>query len=290
LSETLNFGKMRRKELSLADVLVWPGLVLLGFAVGAYGTMIGAGGGFVLVPLLLLLYPDDPPEMVTSISLAVVFFNAASGTAAYVRQKRVDFLAANTFALATMPGAVLGALATSLFPRQLFDLVFAFLLVAVALLIMARPTAPVVSRTGRRGEVVREITDARGDTYVYSYNLHQGIALSVFVGFLSSLLGIGGGVIHVPIMVLLLHFPTHVATATSHYVLVVTALTGTIVHLVSGQYSSGFGETAALSVGVLVGAQAGARLSHRIHGVLIVRLLALALIGVSLRLFAAALL
>jgi|GEM_PF-4714643 len=52
------------------------GLVALGFCAGAFGTLIGAGGGFVLVPLLLLLYPHDPPETLTAISLAVVFFNA----------------------------------------------------------------------------------------------------------------------------------------------------------------------------------------------------------------------
>ena len=53
--------------------LIWPALILLGIMVGAYGTMIGAGGGFVLVPVLLIAYPDLPPEAVTSISLAVAF-------------------------------------------------------------------------------------------------------------------------------------------------------------------------------------------------------------------------
>jgi uncharacterized membrane protein YfcA len=51
-------------------------LIPLGFVIGAYGTLIGAGGGFVLVPILLLLYPQAAPETLTSISLAV---NALSG-------------------------------------------------------------------------------------------------------------------------------------------------------------------------------------------------------------------
>ena len=80
----------------MPDILTWPGLVLLGIAVGTYGTMIGAGGGFVLVPLLLILYPGKPPEAITSISLAVVFLNAASGTVAYVRQRRIDSIADET--------------------------------------------------------------------------------------------------------------------------------------------------------------------------------------------------
>jgi uncharacterized membrane protein YfcA len=60
-------------------------LIPLGFLVGGYGTLIGAGGGFVLAPALLMLYPGEAPETITSISLAVVFFNALSGTLAYAK-------------------------------------------------------------------------------------------------------------------------------------------------------------------------------------------------------------
>ncbi len=273
----------------MPDALVWPGLILLGVAVGAYGTMIGAGGGFVLVPLLLLLYPGDSSELVTSISLAVVFFNASSGTVAYMRQTRVDYLAANVFAVATVPGAVAGAFAVSLVPRRLFDAVFALLLFLAVVFLARQPRGRVAQRRSRRGEVLRRITDAQGDTYVYSYSLRMGVALSLLVGFVSSLLGIGGGIIHVPVMVQVLHFPTHVATATSHYVLTVTSLTATLVHLIAGDLEGGYARTAALSVGVLAGAQAGARLSLRLGSRTIVRLLALALAAVAVRLLVAAL-
>ena len=67
------------------------GLIALGIAVGAYGTLIGAGGGFVLMPVLLLLYPNQSADVLTSISLAVVFFNALSGSEAYALMKRIDY-------------------------------------------------------------------------------------------------------------------------------------------------------------------------------------------------------
>lgn len=274
----------------MPEWLIWPGLVLLGVGVGAYGTMIGAGGGFVLVPVLLLLYPDDPPELITSISLAVVFFNATSGTIAYVRQGRVDFLAGNSFALATIPGAIAGALAVGYLPRSTFDIVFAVLLLAVSTFLIARPTARIVKRTTRRGEVSRLLTDTSGDSYSYSYNLVTGIVLSVFVGFLSSLLGIGGGIVHVPLMVQVLLFPAHIATATSHYVLMVSALVGTIVHLASGDLEGGYLRMAAIGGGVLVGAQIGARLSVLVRGPQLIRLLAGALMLVALRLLIGSLL
>jgi uncharacterized membrane protein YfcA len=117
-----------------------------------------------------------------------------------------------------------------------------------------------------------------------------GLVLSLLVGFVSSLLGIGGGVIHVPIMVQILHFPAHIATATSHYVLTVTAATGTITHLLTGEFDRGYDRAAALAVGVIGGAQVGARLSSRLTGTTIVRLLGLALAAVALRLLFGALL
>lgn len=272
------------------DVLIWPGLVLLGILVGAYGTMIGAGGGFVLVPLLLLLYPDESPELITSMSIGAVFFNALSGTVAYVRQRRIDYLGANAFAIATVPGAIAGSLLTGHVPRALFDAIFAFVLLGVAAILILRPEPRVVGRTNRQGEVVRMITDSHGDTFFFSYNLRTGIVLSIGIGFLASVLGIGGGLIHVPMMIQLLHFPAHVATATSQYVLTVTAGTSALVHLLAGDYEGGYGRTAALSVGVAFGAQAGAILSSKLRGAIIVRLMAAALALLGMRLLATALL
>ena len=54
-------------------------LALIGLAVGAFGTIVGSGGGFILAPILLLLYPHDKPTTLTAISLTAVFFNADNG-------------------------------------------------------------------------------------------------------------------------------------------------------------------------------------------------------------------
>jgi uncharacterized membrane protein YfcA len=83
------------------------GFIALGFGVGTYGTLIGAGGGFVLMPLLLLIYPQETPEKLTSISLAVVFMNALSGSEAYARMKRIDYKSGLIFASAMFPDAFL---------------------------------------------------------------------------------------------------------------------------------------------------------------------------------------
>lgn len=102
---------------------------------------------------------------------------------------------------------------------------------------------------------------------------------------MSSFLGIGGGIIHVPVLVNILNYPVHIATATSHFVLAVMSLSGTMVHIVNGVLQSSFIQTAALSIGVLFGAQLGAKLSKKIHGVAIIRSLAVALAIVGVRIF-----
>ena len=75
-----------------------------------YGTLVGVGGGALLVPVLLMMMPDESPATITSISLGVVFFNAYSGTVAYVRMGRVDYRSAVLFSAAGLPGAVVGVL------------------------------------------------------------------------------------------------------------------------------------------------------------------------------------
>jgi uncharacterized membrane protein YfcA len=273
-------------------VLYYTALLLLGVVIGGFGTLIGAGGGFILAPILLLLYPDDPPELITSISLAVVFFNALSGSWAYNRLKRVDYRSGIYFAIATIPGAILGAVGTSYVPRHAFNLLFGFVMVAAGGLLWmttCRTQADsdahdVQPGEAKRGWVYRDFADREGVRYRYAFKPIVGIVLSVFVGFLSSFLGVGGGFIHVPLLTHFLNFPVHIATATSHFVLAVMALAGTLVHIASGAFAHGARRTACLAIGVVIGAQIGARLSNKVSGKWIIRGLAAALGLVGLRL------
>jgi uncharacterized membrane protein YfcA len=95
---------------------------------------------------------------------------------------------------------------------------------------------------------------------------------------------IGGGILYVPALVYLLRVPVHVATATSLFVLMITAFTGSVTHFVTGPFHAGTGRAVALSIGAILAAQAGAMLSQKIHGDWIIRSLALALGLVGIRL------
>src|SRR5262249_4994387 len=112
--------------------------VLLGFLAGGFGTLIGAGGGFLLLPLLVFLYPQDPPAVLTAISLSVVFANATSGTIAYARMGRFDARAGLWFALAGLPGALLGAAVTQRLNHRVFDPLLGVVLLAGAVAILLR--------------------------------------------------------------------------------------------------------------------------------------------------------
>jgi uncharacterized membrane protein YfcA len=127
------------------------------------------------------------------------------------------------------------------------------------------------------------LTDASGIEHHFSYNLKIGLGLSFFVGYFSSLLGIGGGIIHVPALVQLLNFPVHIATATSHFILAIMVFTGSTTHLFLGTLAGTYGLIIPISIGVVLGAQIGARLSGRVRGPWIVRGLAIALMSVALR-------
>lgn len=263
-------------------------LIAIGFTIGTVGTLIGAGGGFILVPLLLIFHPELDPETITAISMAVVAANSISGTSAYMYNKRVDYRAGLIFAVCTIPGSILGVWTTKIIPRGTFDIAFSIILVSLAVFLFlkggkSKPQSKVVLE--HKGWVHQKLTDRLGETHQYSYDLRKGTFLSVVVGYLSPIMGIGGGIIHVPAMVEWLRFPVHIATATSHFILAIMASATVATHFFEGTYADAQVQHLVLGlvIGIIPGAQVGAVLSHKIHGKAIIRALAICLVLVGVR-------
>lgn len=270
------------------EIAIW---AVVGLCVGAYGTLVGAGGGFLMVPIFLLVIPDISPAQATGTSLAVVFFNALSGTYSYWRQRRIDLRTGLLFGLATVPGALIGTFLSRYFESRPFYVAFGLFLIAIAVFLNVRPdpkgahtgtVAPGASRSLPRGWATRHIVDREGEVFDYAFNMIGGVALSVAVGFLSSILGIGGGIVHVPAMVYLFAFPAHLATATSHFVLVISSGVATVSNIAQGNVR--WTQMIGLTLGAIPGAQIGARLSRRVQGKWILRTLSVALVVVGARL------
>lgn len=241
--------------------------LVLGFSVGAFGTLIGVGGGIIFVPIFLLVYHWSPQHAIGT-SLAVVFFNAISGSVAYIKQKKVYYDAAFRFSLATLPGAFLGSYLAEYFTSGSFRIVFGVILMIMAILTYFRP-----SKKSEQDDF---------DPQTFRYSRTKGVVLSAGVGFLSSILGIGGGIIHVPAMVFMLSFPPHIATATSHFVLAISSLFGVASHLLLNNVL--IKPALIIGFGAVLGAQFGARLSLKVKSRSIMLLLAIALFLLGIRL------
>ena len=256
----------------------------VGVVVGAYGTLVGAGGGFAMVPILLLVYPHQSPAQLTAVSLGAVFANVVSGSIGYSRLKRIDYRTGLMLAPATIPGAVIGALVVGAIPRAAFNAVMGAALVLVSGFLLLKPHGTIPLRLKGRWVASRTLVDSDGNRYQYRFNMPLAIAGSFGIGFVSSLLGIGGGIIQVPLLTTFFSFPAHIASATSQFVAIFTSGFGTATHIVHRDYASFVTVTIALAVGVIVGAQFGAAISRRVAGSLIIRLLAVALGLVGIRL------
>jgi uncharacterized membrane protein YfcA len=263
-------------------------LIILGFAVGTLGTLIGAGGGFILVPLLIIMEPSFSPETITAISMAIVACNAISGSVAYIASKRVDFKAGLIFAACTIPGSILGVYTTKYISRNIFDLIFGIVLIVLAIFLFLKggnKKAGATKIVEKKGWIHQKLVDKWGEIYNYSYDIRKGSVLSLFVGYFSPLLGIGGGIIHVPAMSEWLRFPVHIATATSHFILAIMATVSVVVHICDGNYNDPaiFKMVLWLGLGVVAGAQMGAFLSRKMKGKIIIRALAVSLGLVGIR-------
>ncbi len=268
-------------------MFIFIGFLLLGLGIGLVGTLVGAGGGFILTPLLLLFFPGYRPEVIAASSLLVVNLNALSGTIAYLRLGRIDVKTSVIYGLVASPWVVLGAYGTSLVARGPFDVLLGIALLALCVSLLLGPPSRDHLPSGEeiphwKG---RNIVDRAGLVYTYRFRFKRGIWMSTLIGFLSSFLGIGGGPIYVPVMIRFLYVPTHIATATSQCLLLLTATVAVLYHYLQGNLQAVAHFVFPLAIGVISGAQVGAVLSNRLRSITLSRVLALLLIIVSVVLF-----
>jgi uncharacterized membrane protein YfcA len=252
------------------------GLFVLGATIAGYGTLIGAGGGFLLVPVLLWLYPTMPTATVTSLSLAIVALNALSGSAAYARMHRIDYQAAAVLSVASVPATMIGAALTARVPRALFEPAFGAVLLALAAFLLWKPLSQRAAVRHEMGTAVPP-TPAPG-------RLDIGLLLSAVVGFVAGLLGIGGSPLQVVVLTHVMHLPVHTAMPTSQFMVLLGATGGVLTHVATGHFEVSLVPVAFLGAGALLGAQIGAVLSGRLSGGGLVRLMALALLTIGVKL------
>jgi uncharacterized membrane protein YfcA len=233
-------------------------MVAGGTAAGVFGSLLGLGGGILIVPLLTLGF-GRPLREAVAVSLVCVIATSSAAAGAYLRNRLANLQLGMVLALFTAIGALVGGTITFLLPEPLLTGMFALLLAYVAFT-MARGQGAAETDAGappRTDTVERLSTEAYG-----VHGLVPGSVASVGAGVVSALLGIGGGAINVPTMHLLMGVPLRVATATSNLMIGVTAVASAVIYLLRGAIDPYIaGPTV---VGVFVGAAVGARIAPRL--------------------------
>jgi uncharacterized membrane protein YfcA len=214
-------------------------LIPLGFAAGVLGSMIGLGGGIIIVPILTFL--GFPPTVAASNSLFAAFSNSVASTISYSKQKRIEYNLGLKLGLLAIPGTILGAIISTDIAPDIFKILFGFVLVASAIYIF-----------------LRKQIESR-EKIISKQMIIFAIGASFFAGIISSFFGIGGGIIFVPLMVVGMGMSMKKAAPTSQLILLFASLSGVIVHSVLGHPD--FLQAGFLAIGSFFGGLVGAKLS-----------------------------
>jgi len=241
-------------------------LVLIGIVAALFGSIVGLGGGIIIVPSLVLLGPsllgeDVASQTAVGTSLAVLIFTAMTSTWTYRQQGKVDFRTGWLFFATSGPAAMVGALVTDYIPQGPFQLAFGLFMLAMFGLMLARERMKPLRIDW---PIKRSFVDGAGAVHEYGYNLALALSIGFAVGLCSGLFGIGGGSLFVPVMVILFRFPPHVATASSMFVIFLSSILGSAVHLWHGNID--WPLFLALAPGALIGGRLGAVIASKLSG------------------------
>lgn len=254
--------------------------LVMGALAGSLGAMLGIGGGVFLVPFLILVV-GLPFHQAAAVSLAAVIATSTAVSAATAGRQLINLRLGMVLEVATAAGGVAGGLTAQLLAPQVLQTIFAVvaLLVAAAVVTSAetRPLPPDadVGRLGGR------FTDHHtGQTVNYAVRrLPLSLLASFLAGNLSTLLGIGGGVVKVPVMVTWSGVPMRVAAATSAFMIGVTATSGAVIYYGHGEMIPALAAAAVL--GTQMGSALGLRAAARARAAGLRRLLAGVLVVVA---------
>ena len=222
-------------------------LLFLGVFAGGVGALTGIGGGLIVTPVLTLFF-GVPIRYAIATSLCCVIATSSGAAARYVEQHMTDVRLGMTLELATTVGAVCGAIVAGVVSREILAVLFAFLLIYGGSSMLRQVFSP-------RAAVPTDLNSYRVK------HLPLGLVGSAGAGIVSGLLGVGGGIIKVPLMYLVMGVPFKVATATSNFMIGVTAAASAFIYHSRGDILPLI--AAPTAIGVYMGASLGAHVFRR---------------------------
>ena len=228
------------------------------FAVSVIFMMFGQGGGAVYVPMLLAF--GLPLYRCAATSQVLIIVATVSALLVFHKAGLVDWTLALIVEPPTNIGAFLGGYFSSYFPEAFSKLAFAGIIL-IGAYFMIRPIGNRESNSDIKKERWFYLKRGTGDES-YALNLFSIIPLMILAGFVAGMLGVGGGLIKVPALVLLGGVPMKIAVGSSSLMIGITALTGLLGHAAAGHFDPKL--ALVLGIAVFAGSQIGARLGVRI--------------------------
>jgi uncharacterized membrane protein YfcA len=271
-------------------------LLAMGAAVGFLSGMFGVGGGFLITPLLI--FYNIPPAIAVATGANQVVASSFSGALSHMKKGTLDFKLGTVLLAGGVVGSTVGiyvfTLLRSLGQLDLFiSLLYVALLGTVGGLMLVESVnamrrarggaAPTLKKPGQHNWIHRLPLKMRFRASKLFVSVIPVIGLGAGIGFLSAIMGVGGGFIMVPALIYLLKVPTNVVVGTSLYQIIVVAAYTTIVHA-STNYTVDVVLAFMLMIGGVAGAQYGAKAGQRLRGEQLRALLALLVLAVALRL------
>jgi uncharacterized membrane protein YfcA len=242
-------------------MLTVTGILVVAVFAGLFGSMLGVGGGVIMVPMLTLVF-GAPIKTAIAASIVCVIATSSVAQTVFVRRGMTNVRLGMSLEVATTIGAITGGITAVLVDGRLLQVAFSLILIYVAWQMRRRGGDVSPEQTGTLEAAYRDPADGQ----VVSYGIKRfklGFVLCLGAGNLSGLLGIGGGAFKVPIMNLLMGVPLKATVATSNLMIGVTAATGAAIFYGRGYLDPYYAVPAV--VGILVGAAIGPHVAMRLR-------------------------
>ena len=234
-------------------------LFFLGAGGAVFGSLVGMGGAFVVIPVLRIAF-GIPPSQTAGTALLLVFANSATSTIGYLRHGRVDRKLALWLTIGAVPAAVLGVFAVQRVTPTGFDLIYGIILIVNAILVIRR----------------RSVASRLEGEPTFAHDPRIGIAAGLAIGFASSFFGIGAGLVVIPLLLIAARMPPHIVAATSALVITTTSPVGIVTHLLAGDIE--WPLALPLIAGGITGGAIAPSIAKRVSSPRLISLLATALI------------
>jgi uncharacterized protein len=264
-------------------------LGVVGLIGGTFGSMVGLGGGVFIIPALTL-FLGVPIHSAISASLIAVVATSTTAAAAYVREDLSNMRLGMTMETMTVSGALVGGFVGASLSKGVLSAVFGAVMIVVSIYMVVgrQRVRPPLARDEDLGLLGHSYYDRNLETVV-SYRVRRlpaGMAVSGVAGIVSGLLGVGGGFLKVPVMVLAMGVPVRAAVSTSSFMIGVTACAGSVVFFARGLVDPTV--TVPLVFGVTIGAYVGSKLTLRVRSSILTVLLAVVLFVLSVQMILSA--